>query len=116
MGFRLIGGAIALMGLAACGDDTRDYPALLPTEQVLAEPAIPAHAAGAARDDSLGAALDARGQALARHAGPAPGRDSDLQRRADALRARAAALSQRAPDAQQCPETQPDCTNQSAQE
>ena len=87
MGLRLILGAVALTGLAACGDDTRDYPALLPTADVLAEPAIPGHAADAAADDSLGAALDARGKALAGRAGGPPMTDSaDLQARADALK------------------------------
>ena len=48
MGFRLIGGAMALMGLTACGGARSDYPALMPTDQILAEPAMPAHAGDAA--------------------------------------------------------------------
>lgn len=117
MGFRLIVGAVALMGLAACGGDARDYPALLPTDQVLADPAIPVHAADAARDDSLGPVLDARGRALAQRGSPAPAAsDAGLQRRADALRARAKALSQQSPDPRPCAEDQPDCTIPPTQE
>ena len=117
MGLRLILGAVALAGLAACGDDTRDYPALLPTADVLAEPAIPSHAADAAADDSLGAALDARGKALAGRAGGPPMTDSaDLQARADALRSRARDLSQQSLDAPDCPTDQPDCAGQTPQE
>ena len=123
MGLRLILGALALSGLAACGESTRDYPSLLPTAEVLAEPAIPRHAADAATDDSLGAALDARGKALAGRAeGPPMSGGGELQRRADALRARARTLSQQslddaeaAPDAAPaCPTDQPDCAGQEA--
>ena len=114
MGLRLILGAVALTGLAACGDDTRDYPALLPTAEVLADPSIPSHAAA---DDSLGAALDARGKALAGRAGGPPMTDSaDLQARADALRSRARDLSQQSLDAPDCPTDQPDCAGQTPQE
>ena len=117
MGLRLILGAVALTGLAACGDDTRDYPALLPTAEVLADPSIPSHAADAAADDSLGAALDARGKALAgRAGGPPMASNADLHARADALRARAAILSQQSLDAPDCPADQPDCAGQSIQE
>lgn len=117
MSLRLILGAVALTGLAACGDDTRGYPALLPTAVMLAEPAIPAHAADAAADDSLGASLDARGRALAAQAGahPAPG-SSDLNARADALRSRARELSQQSLDGPDCTPDQADCAGQSAQE
>ena len=114
MGLRLILGAVALTGLAACGDDTRDYPALLPTAEVLADPSIPSHAAA---DHSLGAALDARGKALAgRAGGPPMARNADLHARADALRARAAILSRQSLDAPDCPADQPDCAGQSVQE
>ena len=37
MGFRLIGGAMALMGLTACGGARSDYPALMPTDQILSD-------------------------------------------------------------------------------
>ena len=123
MGLRLILGAMALMGLAACGDDTRDYPSLRPTAEMLAEPAIPGHAADAATDDSLGATLDARGKALEgragaeRAGGPAiTGGGKELQTRADALRARARVLSQQSLDEPECPADQPDCADQSPQE
>ena len=110
MGFRLIGGAMALMGLTACGGARSDYPALMPTDQILAEPAMPAHAGDAARDDSLGAGLDARGRALAGRGQTGPViKDHDLQSRADALRDRAKALSQQSLDTQQCPGNAPDC-------
>lgn len=120
MGLRLILGAVALTGLAACGDDTRDYPALLPTAEMLAEPAIPRHAADAATDDSLGPSLEARGKALAGRAGGAPVAGSaDLNARAEALRARARALSQQSLDSAGpagCPAGQADCAGQSTQE
>lgn len=38
---------IACLALSACGSDA-DYPQLLPTQQILAEPALPAHARGPA--------------------------------------------------------------------
>ena len=60
----------ALM-LSACAG-TQDYPRLLPTDQILAPPALPAHARDAAAD-------------------PAP-LVSAASARADALRARAEAL------------------------
>jgi hypothetical protein len=121
MGLRLIWGALALAGLTACGDRTHDYPALMPTAEMLAEPAIPAHVGNAARDDSLGPALEARGKALAGQAGGPPmAGTADLQARADTLRARAKTLSQQSldaePDAETCPADQPDCASQSAQE
>ncbi|RCW83440.1 hypothetical protein [Paracoccus lutimaris] len=117
MSLRLIGGALTLIALTACGDRTHDYPALLPTAQILADPAIPAHAGDAARDDSLGASLDARGKALAgRAGGPPMASNADLQSRADALRARAAILSQQSLDDPDCPADQPDCAGQSAQD
>ena len=121
MGLRLIWGALALAGLAACGDRTHDYPALLPTAEVLAEPRIPGHAADAARDDSVGPSLEARGKALAAQAGgPSHSSDSDLQARAKALQARAKALSQQPLDdsaaGPDCPADQPDCTGTPAKD
>lgn len=110
-GMRLAGiiGITALAALAGC-DDGRDYPALMPTEQVLAPPALPAHAQDAARDPAVATdALAARGAALAgRGAGGSVADATALDRRAEALRARAKALSQRSLDSA-CPEDQPDC-------
>ena len=117
MGFRLIVGAMALMGLAACGGARDDYPALMPTDQILAEPAMPAHAGDAARDDSLGAALDARGRALAGGGRiGSVGSDADLTRRADALRERAKTLSEQSIDQQPCAADAADCAPPSAPE
>ncbi|QRZ14013.1 hypothetical protein JWJ88_04960 [Paracoccus methylovorus] len=93
---RRIWGTMALTLLAACGDTGGDYPALLPTDRLLVEPALPAHAAEAGRDPAaISDKLDARGQSLAGRAGakPVPG-DALLQQRAQDLRARAKALSQ----------------------
>ncbi|WP_410219476.1 hypothetical protein [Paracoccus sp. (in: a-proteobacteria)] len=70
--------------LAACGA-APDYPALLPTAQVLAEPAVPTHAVTAtntdapvvAAEEGRAAALRARAEALR---GPVV--EPDLRRRA----------------------------------
>ncbi len=104
---RMIGIA-ALAALSGCGDG-RDYPALMPTDQVLAQPTLPGHAADVASDPAVvTGALEARGAALAGQGGGGSVADrAALNRRAEALRARAKALSQRALDA--CPEDQPDC-------
>lgn len=62
----------AFVLVAACAPDGPDYPALLPTAEVLAEPALPAHAAvartpaDAARTE---AATSARADALRSRAG-----------------------------------------------
>ncbi len=98
-----IGGALMLLALAAgCSDRMADYPTLLPTQQILAEPALPAHAAQAGGDP--GAALTDRAAGLTqRRVGPVT--DDALAARADALRQRAAALRRTAPD---CPDGQ-DC-------
>lgn len=58
--------------LAGCTGEARDYPRLLPTDQILAEPTLPDHAPDAALSP---ADVDAEAQA-----------------RADALRQRAEAL------------------------
>lgn len=56
---------LGVMLLAACGDDSRDYPALIPTDQLLAEPAIPGHAGIAAGSpDQVASDLAAAGSAL----------------------------------------------------
>lgn len=68
MKHRLILTLGALAALSACGGAQGDYPALLPTAEALAEPAIPAHAGGASPTGE------------------------DITARADALRARADAL------------------------
>ena len=64
---------LLLAALAACADPGGDYPRLLPTAQILAEPVLPAHAGPATTDP---AAIE-----------------TALAARAAALRARAAALS-----------------------
>lgn len=103
MARRSIPGILAALALAGCGDAVGDYPALMPTDRLLAEPALPAHAAEV-RDDPApaGDALAARAGALSRRGGGAPGATDDLARRANALRARAEALSRRSLD--DCPD------------
>lgn len=102
-------GITALAALAGC-DDGRDYPALMPTEQVLAPPALPGHAEDVARDPAAATdALAARGAALSgRGSGGSVADAAALDRRAEALRARAKALSQRSLD-DACPENKPNC-------
>ncbi|MCQ0969924.1 hypothetical protein MLD63_05730 [Paracoccus sp. TK19116] len=58
--------------LAACAADDQAYPRLLPTDEILAEPVLPDHAAGAS-------------------SAPEPVED-DLERRGSGLRDRANAL------------------------
>ena len=56
---------LVLTGLAACGDTSTDYPALMPTDQLLADPAIPGHAEIAASNpDQVAADLAAAGAGL----------------------------------------------------
>ena len=59
--------------LSGCGGEADPYPRLLPTDRILAEPALPDHAPEAARSP---AAVEAEATARA----------ADLRRRADALR------------------------------
>lgn len=59
--------------LAGCAAGASDYPGLLPTDQILAEPALPDHVPDAARSP---AAVEAQAQTRA----------ADLRRRAEALR------------------------------
>ena len=108
MARRSIPGILAALALAGCGDAVGDYPALMPTDQLLAEPALLAHAAEV-RDDPApaGDALASRADALSRRGGGAPGTTDDLARRADALRARAEALSRRSLD--DCPDGAETC-------
>lgn len=69
---RTLPALLSLVLVAACATDGADYPALRPTAEVLAEPALPAHAAtartpaDAARTE---AATSARAEALRRRAG-----------------------------------------------
>ncbi len=99
---------LASIGLAACGDYAADYPTLAPTDELLAPPHIPAHAAGALRSpDAVNselaadhAKINARAN-VARHQGPSSG---DLAERARALRVRAASLSQTAIEGEAAPE------------
>lgn len=63
----------ALLSVTACGGGDGAYPALLPTERILAEPVLPAHAADAA-------------QGPAQADTTAAARAEALRRRADALR------------------------------
>lgn len=92
----------ALLALAGCADRIGDYPALLPTDELLAEPDLPAHAADAATSDAgVAGGLQGRASGLASRV-PAPAAsDEDLTARADALRDRAAELSNTSLDA--CP-------------
>lgn len=108
---------LIISSLAACGDYSADYPALMPTDQVLAQPDLPAHAAGAARspqaiEDSLTArAAHLAGGKAARPPATGAGAGGDLEARAAALQSRAAALA-RTPmggDGPDCPEGAPDC-------
>lgn len=63
----------ALLSLTACGRQEDGYPELLPTDRILAEPTLPAHAGAAAASP---AQVDAEAEARA----------AALRRRADALR------------------------------
>jgi len=111
-----IWGGLALAMLAGCGDAGGDYPALMPTDRLLAEPALPAHALDAAQSpETVGSMLDGRARSLAGRAGTAAGTgDATLQRRAEALRDRAGALSQQLPPAApadgDCPQGGADCS------
>ncbi|HWL59083.1 MAG TPA: hypothetical protein VNQ78_20725 [Paracoccus sp. (in: a-proteobacteria)] len=98
----------ALLALAGCDDRMGDYPALLPTDQLLAEPRLPQHAAEvAASPDSVAHGLEGRAAGL-RSGPPAPtGTGADLAARADALRSRAATLSNKSLDA--CPDGAASC-------
>ena len=65
-------GILALAVMAGC-DDGRDYPSLLPTDQVLAQPALPAHAGGVGTDPAaVTDTLMARRAAERPQAGPFP--------------------------------------------
>ena len=84
--------------LQACGDHDGNYPDLLPTDQLLAEPSIPGHAQIAASSpDQVRSDLESAGAALAVSSAEVTAQDSAvdpaLQDRAEALRRRARALS-----------------------
>ncbi|WBU61563.1 hypothetical protein [Paracoccus albus] len=84
--------------LAACGDRAGDYPDLLPTDQLLAEPSIPSHAQIAAGSpDQVRSDLESAGAALAVSSAEVTAQDGAidpaLPPRAEALRRRARALS-----------------------
>ncbi|MDO5642250.1 MAG: hypothetical protein Q4G26_07685 [Paracoccus sp. (in: a-proteobacteria)] len=106
MSFRALPGLSLLLVLAACSDHATDYPRLMPTDRLLAEPAIPGHAGIAATSpDQVAADLAAAGaglhQSSARITAEGSAGDAELARRAEALRRRAAALA--ASDLSSCP-------------
>lgn len=87
---------------AACTGDDQEYPRLLPTQQILAEPTLPDHVpdAQADLDESLraqGTATRARADAI-----PDPTDAGDLQARAADLRRRAEELRRADSDAEDC--------------
>lgn len=86
-----------VLALAGCGDQTAGYPALMPTDQLLAAPALPAHARDAANSaDATAGSLTAQRDALHGRADRAigrGGRTGDLAARAEALRERARVLA-----------------------
>ena len=60
---------LAALALSACHNGAVDYPKLLPTQQILAEPTLPEHSGEAAQDpDSTQAETVARAEALRRKA------------------------------------------------
>lgn len=93
---------VPLLMLGACGDSSGDYPALIPTDQLLAEPTIPGHATIAASNpDQVVSDLQSEGTALAVSQAEVTAAgitdDADLTARAAALRKKAADLSSEAP-------------------
>lgn len=89
---------LSFLLLSACADRGIDYPALMPTDQLLAEPAIPGHADIAATSpDQVAADLAAAGAGLAVSQAEVTaadvGNDAALTARAEALRKRAAEMS-----------------------
>lgn len=57
-----------LLALAGCAGDEGEWPRLLPTDAVLAEPALPPHARPASSPAPIGAEVAARAAALRRRA------------------------------------------------
>lgn len=85
------------LSLFGCSDSLSDYPVLLPTDSLLAEPAIPGHAQIAASSpDQVKADLEAAGQALAVGSTEITAQNvankDELNARAEELRRRARAL------------------------
>jgi hypothetical protein len=64
---------LSCLVLSACGRDGDDYPRLLPTDVIMAEPAVPGHAIDATQSQAIAEA-------------PAQDKAQALRRRADALR------------------------------
>ena len=101
--------------LAACSDGSEDYPRLLPTQQILAEPSLPDHAGPAAASDApVREAVEGQGAATrgAANAIPDPVDEAALNARAADLRRRAEALRNQTSDGDAaCPggSTSPDC-------
>lgn len=92
--------------LSACGDGADDYPRLLPTQAILAEPALPDHAGPAAADAApVQDAVKAQGAAARASADaiPDPVDQDDLAARAADLRRRAEALRQADATPANCP-------------
>lgn len=86
--------ALTLLALAGCGDYSADYPDLMPTDQLLTEPTLPAHAASSAQSPlAMETALTTRADSAGHRAAPRLD-TSDLAARAKALQARAKTLSQ----------------------
>lgn len=107
----------AALALAGCGDQAAEYPALMPTDQLLASPTLPAHALDAADSvDATAGGLTAQRDALHGRADRAiaqGGRTGDLAARADALRERArvlAATPVNGDPAENCDAGDADCT------
>ena len=100
---------LCLLALAGCGDPAfEDYPRLLPVEQVLAEPVLPAHAA--ADPAAVQGELKAGRDALKARAAGRPAGTGDLAARAAALQARAAQIRAEAcAEAKAAGQTRPDC-------
>ena len=111
---RILPLSVLCFAAVACTDGSGDYPRLLPTEQILAEPALPDHAGPATssadpvRDtvEAQGAATRSRADAI-----PDPVDDGALAARAADLRRRAEALRNQTDAPPDCPAdaTTPDC-------
>ncbi|MBU3032002.1 hypothetical protein [Paracoccus marinaquae] len=79
----------ALLILSACGGGAGRYPALMPSDLILAEPALPDHAGiAAASPDQADAATETRGAALRDRAASLQGPVIDPETRARMQRAR----------------------------
>lgn len=96
-------GLLLAFSLAGCGDYTADYPALAPTDSLLAPPALPSHAQAAAKDPAaVTGSLEAERNRLegrAKAASSGGHSNGDLAERARKLRERAEALRTQDPAA-----------------